>query len=163
MAVDTSGAPPGVLRLPDIAYERARIEAPMNGSLFVAEAWVNGPGCPGRIKAEYARKLRQFAQGFLDAPEAQEAAYYEFLADALGVIFGKPPGEDLDLLAGDTKRAEAILIHCKWREADDAEVTADPEASGGDGISTTGRSSPTSVRPTPRPRTGAAGSTSRRA
>lgn len=161
MAIETPSAPPGVLRLPDIAYERARIEVPINGTLFTALGWVNGPGCPGRVKAEYARKLRQFAQGFLEAPEAQEAAYFEFLHDALVVVLEKPPSDELDLLVGDQKRAEAILIHLKWRDADEA--TEGPEAVGEDGTATTDPSSPTSARPTRPRRTAAAGSTSRRA
>lgn len=148
---------PGVLVLPDIAYERRLVRTRINGEAFAEEGWVNGPGCPGRVKAEYSRRLKQFTASFLDSAEAQDAAYHEFRTDALRIIFELPAGrhEQLDLLAGDKARAEQILIFLGWRDAD--EDASDPEDEGEDGNSTTDRSSPTSVRPTQPPRTAAAG------
>ena len=116
---------PGVLTLPDIAYERATIRTKIDGRTISAECWVSGPGCPARVVAEYARKHYRFAV----SSDAPDAAYVEFLSDALRVVSDNQLSiEDADLLAGEPDRAETILRHLKWRKLIAAEDTADPEA-----------------------------------
>lgn len=137
---DAADMPVGVLRLPDIAYETTEVRVPLNDSECVFEMWVNGPGCPGRVKAEYARKLRAF-QLSEDAPQA---AHIEFMVAALRVVSKNMTLEQADLLGGDVDRATAIMIHTKWFRAPDAEDAPDPEVMGED--STTDGSSPTLQR-----------------
>jgi hypothetical protein len=146
-----------VLELPDIAYERRTLRTTINGEPFAADGWVNGPGCPGRIKAEYARRR----SAFVDSADTGEGAYYDFLVDALRIVFELPAAQydQADLIAGETARAEHVLTAFKWMKdlSADAEDDADPEAQGGETPSTTPSSSPTSVVPTRPRRTAAAG------
>ena len=125
---------PGVLTLPDIAYERAPIEVTINGRALRVEGWVRGPGCPARVVTEYARKNFLMVR----SEDAPNAAYVEFLADTLKVVMPDLSHEDADLLAGDPDRAAMILRHLKWfadpnSEDEDAE---DPEVQSEDGPTT---------------------------
>lgn len=128
---------PGVLHLPDIAYERATVMVTILGEPLALKGWVAGLGCPGTVKAEFARKHRQMQV----SPDAGGAAYHEFLTAAMSIVF-----EDgisyvqADLLAGDVDRAEAILRHFRWYKEQDA---ADPEVTSEES-QTTPISSPTS-------------------
>lgn len=127
----------GVLKLDDIAYERATMMVTMLGEPMALSGWVQGPGCPGTVKAEFARKHR----AMLTAEDDPGAAYHEFLIDALRIIFDQQLSyQQADVLAGDVERAERILRHYRWYQ----EEPTDPEATGEGETSTTATSSPTS-------------------
>lgn len=139
---------PGVLTLPDIAYERATIRTSIEGRSIALDGWVKGPGCPASVVAEYGRKRRSLIDA-LNRGADPDAAYAEFMTDALRVIFPGLTYEDADLLAGEASRADSILVHYRWREPDAKQSDdADPEAPGEDGSQTTRPSSPISVLPT---------------
>lgn len=140
---DAADRPVGVLDIEDIAYERVPVRVTILGQRYVFNGWVAGPGCPGRVKAEYAR----IAHRLRISADSPSAAYQEYLTDALRVVFEAPAEQydAIDLLAGDTDRAERILVHLKWHGRTTVEDDADPEARGG--ASTTDGSSPTSAPP----------------
>jgi hypothetical protein len=157
---DTSVGP---LDLEAIAYERVPVRVTILGERYVFQAWVKGPGCPARISSQFARLRRTMTESF----GANGGAYEEFLSDALRSVFEAPANQydAIDLLAGDSDRAEQILRHLKWMQpqATTQEGTADPEATSEAG-QTTAPSSPTSsaAMEASAP-TAAAGSTSPRA
>jgi hypothetical protein len=136
--------PVGVLELEDIAYERATIKVSINGTPRVFDGWVAGPGCPGRVSAEYARKVFEWET----SPDGSRAPYIQFLTDALRVVLPDLGYEEADFLAGSGDRATAILTHLRWM-APVGEGAADPEAMGGASI--TDDSSPTSSPATAAP------------
>jgi hypothetical protein len=140
------GDAPGVLRLPDIAYEKAPFETTVNGEPLKLMGWVKGPGCPGRVHAEFARRYNQYQ--IAAETDTSSAPWNELLTDELRIIFELPyeMQDTLDLIASDGDRAVKILQHFRWFNIpDDAEGDDDPEAAGEDGkILTMGRSSPTS-------------------
>lgn len=123
---------PGVLTLPDIAYEKATVRTTINGRSLSLDGWVRGPGCPARVVAEYARKHHQFAV----SPDAPNAAYIEFLTDALRVVLPDLTPEDADAIAGDEARAESILRHLKWFGPQAVEDDENPEVVSEDGTAT---------------------------
>jgi len=132
---------PGVLTLPDIAYERAPVRVKIEGRAIAVDGWVRGPGCPARVVAEFARKHHQFAV----SPDAPAAAYVEYLTDVLRVVLPDLTADDADAIAGDESRAETIMRHLKWFKAEEPEEFAeDPEATGQEGTPTTHPSWPTS-------------------
>ncbi len=143
---DSTDKPVGALDLEDIAYERVPVRVTILGQRYVFDAWVYGPGCPGRITSQFARLRSLMGRTFHE----NGGAFQEFLTDALRVVFEAPADqyEAIDLLAGQTERGRSILEHLKWLEpiqAEKSEDDADPEAEGG--ASTTDGSSPTSVLP----------------
>lgn len=134
---------PGVLSLPDIAYQRVPIRVTILGKPYVFDGWVAGPGCPGRVQAEFAR----IAHRFRISADAPRAAYQEYLTDGLRAVFEAPADQydAIDLLAGAEERAQKILIHLKWHDAPGEESDAGPEVEGE--ASTTDDSSPISMPP----------------
>lgn len=130
--------PPGVLHLGDIAYERVTVTATINGEPRSFEGWVKGPGCPGRVVAEFGRAWRTYGMA---TDQGSDAATAEFLTDALKHVLDCDH-MTADLLAGDSARGLRILTHLRWLD-ERAEDEANPEAGSGE-RSTTGPSSPTS-------------------
>lgn len=124
---DAAGTSPGILHLPDIAYERELLPVTILGQRHVFNIWVRGPGCPGRIVAEYERHRMRMARTI----QENGGAYAEFLTDALRTISEAPADQYdvIDLLAGDIDRAELILRHHRWY---DQEAAPDPEATSED-------------------------------
>ena len=114
-----------------------------DGQVVTLRGYVNGPRCPGRVKAEcaaIARRYRETATDESGAPAFSFEAYLVQLRDLLlAVVPGLEDGE-ADVLAGDQDDALAVLRALDWWGSEDGDDT-DPEATGEE--STTATSSPT--------------------
>jgi hypothetical protein len=117
------------------------LEIIRDGQPVILRGYVNGPRCPGRVKARIAAVGRRYAEATTATMTDESGrastefrsdpmAYREYLKDAVDACVIGLEDAEADVLAGDEDTVNAVLRYLKWLSDDSDEADADPEATG---------------------------------
>lgn len=150
----------GPLRLGDLTPDTRPVHLERGGQTVTLTAFVDGPRCPGYVKALVAKaRDRYSAVVYVDGPDGERTftddpvAWDDYLRTVLLAVVEGLTSPEAEVLAGNQALAVETLRALGWVRsvADDAAPEADGEAAAA--TSTTGASSPDSPQPTGSART----------
>jgi hypothetical protein len=123
-----------VIRLGDLTPERTSIEIMRDGEVVTLSGYVKGKRCPIPVTIQYdaARQtyINQVNDDSLTTIDKQSAGML-WVAECLKAVIPGLNSEEADLLAADDEAHTALLIQLGWwRQIEQTEPDADPEAVG---------------------------------
>ena len=141
----------GILELGDVTPDIRPVRVLMEGKPVILDAYVDGPTCPGTVRAKISKSLRKYRGAvYQDGPAGEDRVFVhdaEAWTDHLReLLMAAIPGlgyAAADVLCGDEDRALRILEDLGYREKSTPAEASDPNAPGEE--STTADSSPTSA------------------
>jgi hypothetical protein len=157
MSANNGAAYPPLLKLGDLSPDTRPVSVERAGTSVILTAYVDGPRCPGYVKAKVAKAREAYGLVvYADGPpdehgatarvySADDAAWDAYLRDSLMAVIEGLTYPEAEVLSGNQDLAIASLRALGWIRAEAA--GDDPPEAPGDGAatsSTTDASSPDS-------------------